>query len=90
MAIAFVFFNVEHGVEEEEVVRYLKTLPPVKEACVTYGVYDGVARIEIGGVREYDPLKEFIADKIRTYEIKKNGEIIKPIRSTLTSIVVEG
>ena len=76
MPVAFVFFNTYSG-KDEDALRYVKGLPQVKEAYLTYGVYDGVARVETNTMEE---LKEVVTWKIKNYE---------SISSTLTTIVVE-
>jgi len=77
MAKAFVFVNVEVG-SEGEVLKRLREVLEVKEAYFVYGVYDIVAKVETDSM---DHLKEVITWKIRRLE---------KIRSTLTTIVVEG
>ncbi|MGD0424289.1 MAG: Lrp/AsnC ligand binding domain-containing protein [Candidatus Bathyarchaeia archaeon] len=77
MAIAFVFINAELGAEYE-VARELRKVSNVREAYVTYGVYDIVARIE---AESLEKLKEIVTSKIRR---------LSKVRSTLTTIVAEG
>jgi DNA-binding Lrp family transcriptional regulator len=74
------FFNVQSG-REKDAVEYLRTLPQVIEAYVTYGVYDGLVKIE---EKDEDVLKDFITSKIRRYT-DENGE--NPIKSTMTMII---
>ena len=74
MATAFVFINVETG-SEREVARELRKIPIVKEAYVTYGVYDIVTRVE---AESLDKLKETVTANIRRLD---------NVRSTLTTIV---
>ena len=76
-AKAFVFINVEPG-SETEVLERLREVPEVKESYFVYGVYDIVAKVETDSM---DRLKEFITWKVRRLD---------KIRSTLTTIVVEG
>ncbi len=77
MTKAFVFINVEPG-SENEVLKRLRNVPEVKESYFVYGVYDIVAKVESGSM---DRLKEVITWKVRRLD---------KIRSTLTTIVVEG
>jgi len=74
VATAFVFINVETG-SEREIVRELRKIPIVKEAYVTYGVYDIVTRVE---AESLDKLKETLTANIRRLD---------NVRSTLTTIV---
>jgi DNA-binding Lrp family transcriptional regulator len=74
---AFVFVNVEVG-SEGEVLKRLREVPEIKEAYFVYGVYDIVAKVETDSM---DRLKEVITWKIRRLD---------KIRSTLTTIVIEG
>ena len=76
MAIANVLINADVG-KENDVLKELKTLPSVKEVYFLFGVYDIVAKVESGDVRE---LKEVVVTKIRRLEY---------VRSTLTMIVRE-
>ena len=73
MAIAYVLINADVG-KENDVLKELKTLPSVKEAYCVLGVYDIVAKVETGDVRE---LKELVLTKIRRLEY---------VKSTLTMI----
>jgi DNA-binding Lrp family transcriptional regulator len=77
MPKAFVFVNVEVG-SESEVLKRLREVPEIKEAYSVYGVYDIVAEVQADSMGH---LKETITWKIRGVE---------RIRSTLTTIVVEG
>jgi len=77
MAKAFVFINVELG-SETEVLERLREVPEVKESYLVYGVYDIVAKVETDAM---DRLKEAISWKVRRLD---------KVRSTLTTIVVEG
>ena len=74
MATAFVLITAELGYERD-VLKYLKTIPEVKEAHVVYGVYDIIVRIEAETLQS---LKETISWKVRRLE---------NVRSTLTMIV---
>ncbi len=67
--------NTEIGAEEE-VLKQLKQMPPVKEAYLVYGVYDIVAKVE---AESMDKLKETVSWNIRRLE---------KVRSTLTMLVM--
>ena len=73
MAIAYVLINADVG-KENDVLKELKTLPSVKETYFAFGVYDIVAKVESGDVRE---LKELVLTKFRGLEY---------VKSTLTMI----
>lgn len=77
VATAFLFVNVETG-SERELVRELRKIPAVKEAYVTYGVYDIVARVE---AESLEKLTEIVTSKVRRLD---------NVRSTLTTIVAQG
>ena len=77
MAKAFLFINVQPG-SETEVLERLREVPEVKESYFVYGVYDIVAKIETDSMER---LKEVISSKVRRLD---------NIRSTLTTIVIEG
>ncbi|MCW3974982.1 MAG: Lrp/AsnC ligand binding domain-containing protein [Candidatus Bathyarchaeota archaeon] len=77
MSSAFVLINTEIGFEDS-LLAELKKLENIKEAYVTYGVYDIVAKVE---AESMDKLKDVISQNIRRLE---------KVRSTLTMIVVEG
>ena len=77
MPSAFVLINTEIGFEDS-VLTELKKLENIKEAYVTYGVYDIVAKV---GAESMDKLKDIISQNIRRLD---------KVRSTLTMIVVEG
>jgi len=77
MPKAFIFVNVEVG-SESEVLKRLREVPEVKEAYFVYGVYDIVAKVETDSMNR---LKEVISLKVRRLD---------KIRSTLTTIVMEG
>ena len=77
MAKAFLFINVQPG-SETEVLERLREAPEVKESYYVYGVYDIVAKIETDSMER---LKEVISSKVRRLD---------NIRSTLTTIVIEG
>ena len=76
MESAYVLINVESGAEDE-VFNQLKAMNEVKEAYITYGVYDHVIKVEAEKMNE---LKSIITNKIRT---------LKKVRSTLSLITVE-
>jgi DNA-binding Lrp family transcriptional regulator len=76
MPSAFVLINVEGGAEDE-VFKRLKTIDAVKEAYVSYGVYDLIIRVKTATMEE---LKENVTHKIRS---------ISKVRSTLTLMMVE-
>jgi DNA-binding Lrp family transcriptional regulator len=73
---AFVVINSEIGAENE-VLKQLKALPEVKEACLVYGVYDVIVKVSAD---TQDKLKDIVTSKIRGLD---------KVRSTLTMIVVE-
>jgi DNA-binding Lrp family transcriptional regulator len=77
VALAFVMITAEIG-KEGEVLNELKKIEHVKEACLTYGVYDIVAKVE---AETWEKLEEVITSKVRT---------VNSVRSTLTMMVVEG
>ena len=76
MPLAFVMMTAEAG-KEADVLDELKKIEHVKEACLTYGVYDVVARIE---AETSDKLKDTIFKKVRS---------LNNVKSTLTMMVVE-
>jgi DNA-binding Lrp family transcriptional regulator len=76
MPQAFVLVNVEVG-SENEALKQLRTIEQVKEACMVYGVYDIVAKVE---AETMDKLKAIISSKVRR---------LNKVRSTLTMIVIE-
>jgi len=75
--LAFVMITADIG-REGDVLNELKKIEHVKEACLTYGVYDIVAKIE---AETWDKLKEVMTSKVRR---------LTGVRSTLTMIVMEG
>ena len=56
MAMAFVLINTEIG-SESEVLEALKKIDAVKEAYMTYGVYDVVAKVSADTMEK---LKEIV------------------------------
>jgi len=77
MPLAFVMITAETG-RDSEVLNELKKVEHVKEACLTYGAYDVVAKVE---AETREKLEEVITEKVRR---------LKGTKSTLTMIVVEG
>ena len=77
MPSAFILINTEIGFEES-VLKELNKLTNIKDAYVTYGVYDIVVKVESDSM---DDLKGVISHNIRRLD---------KVRSTLTMIVVEG
>ncbi|MGD0424716.1 MAG: Lrp/AsnC ligand binding domain-containing protein, partial [Candidatus Bathyarchaeia archaeon] len=63
---------------ENEVLERLREVPEVKESYSMYGVYDIVAKIETDSMER---LKAVISSKVRRLD---------NVRSTLTTIVIEG
>jgi DNA-binding Lrp family transcriptional regulator len=76
MPLAFVMMTAEAG-KEADVLDELKKIEHVKEACLTYGVYDVVARIE---AETSGKLKDTIFKKVRS---------LNNVKTTLTMMVVE-
>ena len=76
MPLAFVMIVAETG-RESEVLDELKKIEHVKEACLTYGAYDVVAKVE---AETKEKLEEIITGKVRRLD---------SVRSTLTMMVVE-
>jgi DNA-binding Lrp family transcriptional regulator len=76
MPKAFIFVNVVSG-SETEVLKRIREVPEIKEAFLTYGVYDIVAKAE---TESMDRLTEVITSKVRGLD---------KIKSTLTTIVME-
>ncbi len=77
MPQAFVLINAELGAENT-IIKALKNTENVSEVYIVYGAYDIVVKIEADTMEK---VKETITWKIRRLE---------RIRSTLTTIVVEG
>ena len=65
MYTAFVLITTEIG-QEEEAVNRLTRLPEVKEACMIYGVYDVIAKIEMDGTHK--DVNAYITQKIRNLD----------------------
>jgi DNA-binding Lrp family transcriptional regulator len=76
MPKAYVLLNVESS-SEDLVLKQLQEINVVKEAHVSYGVYDIIVKVHANTMEE---LKESISHKIRN---------IKQVKSTLTLIIVE-
>ena len=76
MPRAFILLNVESG-SEDVVLKQLKSLEVVKEAYVSYGVYDLIIKIKANTMEE---LKSSVTNNIRT---------INKVRSTLTLILID-
>jgi DNA-binding Lrp family transcriptional regulator len=76
MPSAFVLINTESGAEDS-VFALLKKVSGVKEAYVSYGVYDLIAKVSTETMAE---LKEIV-----TYEIRS----LAKVRSTLTLMMVD-
>jgi DNA-binding Lrp family transcriptional regulator len=76
VAIAFLLINADLGAEDK-VLSEMRKIANVKEAYVTYGVYDIVARVE---AESFETLRKIITSKVR-----RLGNVL----STLTTMVVE-
>ena len=76
MPSAFVLINVETG-SEDKVLKQIRNIVDVKEAYVSYGVYDLIVKVKSESMSE---LKEIVTYKIRS---------IDNVRSTLTLMMVE-
>jgi DNA-binding Lrp family transcriptional regulator len=76
MPSSFVLINVESGTEDL-VLKEVKRLGVVKEAYVSYGVYDLILKVETATM---DELKENVTHKIRS---------LPGVRSTLTLMMIE-
>ena len=67
--------NAETG-KEGQILDELRKIEHVKEACLTYGVYDIVAKVE---AETREKLQEVITGKVRR---------LNSVRSTLTLVVM--
>ena len=76
MVQAFILLNVEPGAEAK-VLDKLRGIDLVREAYVSYGVYDIILRLNADTM---DQLKDAISHKIRTTD---------QVRSTVTLILIE-
>jgi DNA-binding Lrp family transcriptional regulator len=74
--LAFVMISAETG-KESEVLNGLKKIEDVKEACLTFGAYDIIAKVE---AETREKLEEAITGKVRR---------LNSLRSTLTMMVME-
>jgi DNA-binding Lrp family transcriptional regulator len=61
MMVAFLLVNIGVGAEDS-VVDEMKKIANVKEAYITYGAYDIVARVEAESLEQ---LKELVTTKIK-------------------------
>ena len=61
MVVAYVLIRVNSG-KEDEVLATVERRGEVKEAGITYGAYDLVAKVEVGSPEELDT---FIFDVLR-------------------------
>lgn len=77
MAVAIILINTDIG-KEIDVFERLKKIKEVREAYITYGTFDIIAKLEAPDLHK---LNEVITKEIRNM----NG-----VRSTLTLIGVEG
>jgi DNA-binding Lrp family transcriptional regulator len=73
---AIILINAELGLEKN-LLDQIKSIQNVKEAYLTYGVYDLIAIVE---AETQDKLKQIITQKIRT---------LSGLKTTFTMIVVE-
>ncbi|WP_455277135.1 Lrp/AsnC ligand binding domain-containing protein [[Eubacterium] cellulosolvens] len=76
MTKAFVLINSDLG-KEENLIEEIRSIDDVKEAYLTFGVYDIIAKVQ---TKNMNYLKELVAFKIRR---------LKDVRSTLTMTVAE-
>ena len=76
MPAAYVLFNVDAG-SEEKVLKDARAIGGVKEAYVSYGVYDLVMKVTADSMEK---LKELVTHSLRG---------IDGVRSTLTLILTE-
>jgi DNA-binding Lrp family transcriptional regulator len=72
---AFILVNVELG--SENIFETLRKIPNVKEAYLTYGLYDIVALVE---AQSMDQVKTTVTNQIRK---------LPGVRTTLTMVVVD-
>ena len=71
MATAYVMISLETGTDEA-ILKDLTKIEGVKEACLVYGIYDVIAKIE---VESMDKLKEVIA-KVRGMKVRSTQTLI--------------
>ena len=76
MPSAYVLINTESG-SEDFVLKQLRNIGEVKEAYVSYGVYDLIVKVNASTMEE---LKESVTYKLRS---------IDKVRSTLTLMMME-
>jgi DNA-binding Lrp family transcriptional regulator len=76
MVQAYILLNVEPGAEGK-VLERLRNIGIVKEAFVSYGVYDLIIRLDADTMEQ---LKDAVSHKIRTTD---------QVRSTVTLIRIE-
>ncbi|WP_455281858.1 Lrp/AsnC ligand binding domain-containing protein [[Eubacterium] cellulosolvens] len=77
MPVVYILINAELGMEED-LIQELRKMENIKEAYVTYGVYDVIVKAE---AENMENLKELVAFKIRR---------MKEVKNTLTMTVAEG
>ena len=77
MPVVYILINAELGMEED-LLQELRKIEDIKEAYVTYGVYDVIVKAE---AENMENLKELVAFKIRR---------MKEVKNTLTMTVAEG
>ena len=77
MPVVYILINAELGMEED-LIQELRKMENIKEAYVTYGVYDVIVKAE---AENMENLKELVAFKIRK---------MKEVKNTLTMTVAEG
>ena len=77
MPVVYILINAELGMEED-LLQELRKIEDIKEAYVTYGVYDVIVKAE---AENMENLKELVAFKIRR---------MKDVKNTLTMTVAEG
>ena len=77
MTVVYILINAELGMEED-LLQELRKMENIKEAYLTYGVYDVIVKVE---AENMENLKELVAFKIRR---------MKEVKNTLTMTVAEG
>ena len=76
MVQAYILLNVEPGTESK-VLEHLKSFNIVREAYVSYGVYDLILKLDADNMEQ---LKDVVSHKIRTTD---------QVRSSVTLILIE-
>ncbi len=76
MPSAYVLINTETS-SEDYVLKQLKNVSGVRQAYISYGVYDLIVKVQTDNM---DELKEIVSYKIRTLD---------KVRSTLTLMLVD-